>query len=112
MTNSGVVSRIGRWLDRHFPAKMSVEEVEARFTVMLNSLNDLQTRLVDDEKIFNLSSDRVSSIEGSVSGIKTDHLSLEAIVKNLESDLSKVKTIVNAARIGLGQPSAQEVWKR
>jgi hypothetical protein len=109
---AGLITRIGRWFDKHFPAKMSVEEVDARFTVMLDSLNDIRVRLDNDEKMSNLAFGRLDELQTIVPNHSMNLVALEAIVKNLESELSKLKTAMNATQIRLGAPQPQDVWKR
>lgn len=100
----GIVSRIGRWLDKHFPEKMSVEEVKSEldsFSIDLKLCNDKIDEILK----------RVITLEKS-DRIQDDQL---ISISTIKDDLNKVKAIMQlkaTQRVNMPDLSGSGPWKR
>lgn len=96
----GIVSRVGRWLDKHFPEKMSVEEVETKITRMADYLVSMDKALMELKA-------RLVVLEKSNAQLET--------VSELKDDMNKIKAIMQmkaTQRVNMPDLTGAVPWKR
>lgn len=96
----GMITRVGNWLDRKFPAKMTVQEVESHFTSFRYQLTELRSQLESVNSLLTLRAEH-QALREELMLVKVD-------LTKVNSELVKIKA-ERAARMQATPPGS---WNR
>ena len=85
----GLITRLGLWLDKKFPSKMSVAEVQTLMTLLKELLDDHTKRIVEIENFANTL--EKMRLPGWEKILEQDRIELQ----RLASEINTIKTITN-----------------